>query len=104
MKKGYVNLDNYFVDGTKIEANANRSSFVWRKSVEKYKGKLRKKVNQLLEEIDEIEAAEEKQNREADLEEVGEGKAIDAEEMKEAMRKINKRLKQEPENQKVKKS
>jgi transposase len=28
---GYIDLENYFVDGTKVEENANRYSFVWRK-------------------------------------------------------------------------
>jgi len=32
---GYVDLERYFVDGTKLEANANRYSFVWRKSTKK---------------------------------------------------------------------
>ena len=27
--EGYVQLENYFLDGTKIEANANRYTFVW---------------------------------------------------------------------------
>jgi transposase len=30
----YVSLEHYFVDGTKIEANANRYTFVWGKAVE----------------------------------------------------------------------
>ena len=47
---GYVQMENYFIDGTKIEANANRYSFVWRKSTEKYKQKLEEKVRELLEE------------------------------------------------------
>ncbi len=29
----YVRLENYFVDGTKIEADANRYSYVWAKSM-----------------------------------------------------------------------
>src|SRR3984893_15978033 len=36
----YVKLDHYFVDGTKIEANANRYTFVWGKAVVKQKAKL----------------------------------------------------------------
>ena len=44
MEQGYVDLESYFVDGTKIEANANRYTFVWRKSTEKNKTKLREKV------------------------------------------------------------
>jgi len=74
MEAGYVDLEHYFVDGTKIEANANKYKFVWRKSTEKNKAKLREKVQQLLEEIDEIEAAEEAKYGEDDLEEMGEGK------------------------------
>ena len=40
-----------FVDGTKIEASANRYSFVWGKSVGKQAKKLKEKLNALLEEI-----------------------------------------------------
>ncbi|APH04281.1 hypothetical protein A9C19_05730 [Bacillus weihaiensis] len=35
-EKGLVKLEHYFVDGTKIEANANQYTFVWRKATEKY--------------------------------------------------------------------
>lgn len=30
-KKGYVSLEKYFVDGTKIESAANRYTFAWKK-------------------------------------------------------------------------
>jgi transposase len=43
--------EHLFVDGTKIEANANRYSFVWGKSVGKRAEKLQAKLNALLEEI-----------------------------------------------------
>jgi len=104
MEQGYVDLDSYFVDGTKIEANANRYKFVWRKSTEKNKTKLQEKVKQLLEEIDDIEAAEEEEYGDKDLEEMGEGKEIDTEKLKEAARKINERLKQKPEDKGLKKA
>ncbi|MEL7591219.1 MAG: transposase, partial [Anaerolineaceae bacterium] len=96
MEQGYVNLESYFVDGTKIEANANRYTFVWRKSTEKNKAKLQEKVKQLLDEIDEIEVAEEEEYGDQDLEEMGEGKEIDVDQLKEAARKINERLRQQP--------
>ena len=102
--RGYINLENYFCDGTKLEANANRYSFVWRKSTQRYKAGLQKKVRTLLEEIDELEAAEEKRYGEQDLEEMGEGKEIDAEELKEAVERINERLKKDPKNKKLKKA
>jgi len=101
---GYIDLEKYFVDGTKMEANANRYSFVWRKSTKKYRAGLQEKVRTLLEEIEEIEEAEEKEYGERDLEEVGEGKEINAEELKEAAEKINEALKKDPKNKKLKKA
>ena len=74
LDKGYIDLERYFVDGTKIEANANRYSFVWRKSSEKNKAKLQEKVRRLLEEVDEIEAEEERKYGDKDLEEMEKGK------------------------------
>jgi hypothetical protein len=104
LDRGYIDLEKYFVDGTKIEANANKYSFVWRKSTEKNKGKLQEKVRTLLKEIDEIEAAEEERYGEKDLEEMGEGKEIDSEELKKAVQRINEKLKKEPKNKKLKKA
>ena len=63
---GYVDLESYFVDGTKIEANTNRYDFVWRKSTANYQQKLQEKVRGLLEEIDALEEAEERQCEEED--------------------------------------
>ena len=46
---GEIKFENLFVDGTKIEANANRYTFVWAKSVEKNAEKLRIKIDNFLE-------------------------------------------------------
>ena len=48
---GEVNYENVFQDGTKIEANANRYTFVWKKAVEKNEAKMFLKVQALAEEI-----------------------------------------------------
>jgi hypothetical protein len=40
-----------FIDGTKIEANANKFTFVWKKSIEKYHNSLIEKSNQLYNEL-----------------------------------------------------
>ena len=101
---GYIDLEKYFADGTKVEANANRYSFVWRKSTENYKARLQEKVRALLDGIEEIEEEEEKEYGEKDLEEVGEGKEINAEELKKAAEKINEALKRNPENKSLKKA
>lgn len=48
---GEVNFENLFVDGTKIEANANRYTFVWKKVVNKNEAKMFVKVQSRIEEI-----------------------------------------------------
>ena len=48
---GEIKFNNIFIDGTKIEANANRYTFVWAKTVEKNLQKLNAKINQELPEL-----------------------------------------------------
>lgn len=44
IEQGEVDLKSLYIDGTKIEANANRYTFVWKKSVLKYQKKLSDKI------------------------------------------------------------
>ena len=46
-----IDQEAIFIDGTKIEANANKFTFVWKKSVEKYHQSLIDKSNQLYNEL-----------------------------------------------------
>ncbi|WP_345789486.1 transposase [Streptococcus sp. 9903] len=39
-----VTLDCLFIDGTKIEANVNKYSFVWKKATEKFSAKLQEQI------------------------------------------------------------
>ena len=59
-RKGYINTEEYFVDGTKIEANANKYTFVWKKAVEKYRAKLQEQVHELMKDIDNLNDEENK--------------------------------------------
>ena len=43
-----ISFKNVFVDGTKIEANANRYTFVWKKAIEKNNEKLNQKAEVIL--------------------------------------------------------
>jgi len=52
-EKGHVDLQHVYIDGTKLEANANKYSWVWRKGTEKSRYKLFSKVTALLGEINE---------------------------------------------------
>lgn len=46
-KEGLVSLQTAFVDGTKIEANANRYTFVWGKAIKKSKERIAKQLEEL---------------------------------------------------------
>lgn len=46
-----IDQEAIFIDGTKIEANANKFTFVWKKSIEKYQEGLIEKSNQLYNEL-----------------------------------------------------
>lgn len=48
---GEIDYTNVFIDGTKIEANANKYSFVWKKSTNKYESRLDVKIKNLLMQI-----------------------------------------------------
>ena len=48
---GEISFKNIFVDGTKIEANANRYTFVWAKTVRKNMDKLKSRIDKEVPEI-----------------------------------------------------
>ncbi len=50
-KAGEITFEHLFVDGTKIEANANKYSFVWKKSTNKYEVRLDAKLAKLQPEL-----------------------------------------------------
>lgn len=51
IRRGAIELADLFVDGTKIEANANRYSFVWEKSVTKNEEKMNSQIEMKLMEL-----------------------------------------------------
>jgi transposase len=105
VEEGYVKLEDYFVDGTKIEADANRHKVVWAKSRAKYEGRLREKVRELLKEIDAENEAENAEYGDKDLEEMGGSSGgIDAEKLEKKIAELNQRLKEQPENKKLTKA
>ena len=50
-QEGLINEGAIFIDGTKIEADANLYTFVWRKAVEKYHEKLKAQAVELYDEL-----------------------------------------------------
>ena len=51
---GEISGENIFIDGTKIEANANKYTFVWKKAVTKNMNKLLQKMADLVAECEEL--------------------------------------------------
>lgn len=43
-----ISIDTIYIDGTKIEAYANKYTFVWRGSIEKYSLRLDEKIKTLI--------------------------------------------------------
>jgi transposase len=54
IEEKYITMENYFLDGTKIEADANKYSFVWKKSTAKFEAKLKEKIQETLQHIHEL--------------------------------------------------
>jgi transposase len=48
IEDNYISMENYFLDGTKIEADANKYSFVWKKATVRSEEKLKKKIRETL--------------------------------------------------------
>jgi transposase len=47
VQENLIDQEAIFIDGTKIEANANKFTFVWKKAIEKFHANLMEKSNQL---------------------------------------------------------
>ena len=74
-EEGFVSLKVQYIDGTKIESVANKYTFVWRGSVEKYDARLKAKTEALLRQIEQnhsIESRETPAAEELTAEEVAE--------------------------------
>ena len=52
--KGLISLDVEYIDGTKIESKANKYTFVWRKTVERNRASLLRKIEALLDQVEDV--------------------------------------------------
>jgi transposase len=95
IEEGLVRLEDYHVDGTKIESAANRYTFVWAKRVEKDKARLLDKINALLEQIEQRNEQEEGQAQRAGAE-GGQGeKIVDSARLNQTVQRLNEQLEED---------
>ncbi|MDZ7776080.1 MAG: IS1182 family transposase [Bacteroidales bacterium] len=99
IEQGYINLKNYFVDGSKWEANANPHSHVWAKNTERYKAKTRERIEKLLKEIDALNEEENQYYGDNDLEEKGEGKDLNSKDVEQELEALKNKVAQQKKQQ-----
>lgn len=95
LEEGLVRLEDYHVDGTKLESAANRYTFVWAKRVEKDKARLLGKINALLEQIERKNEAEESQAQQAETEGVKAGKIVGSARLGQTVQRLNEQLEED---------
>ena len=92
---GVITLKEAYLDGTKIEANANRYTFVWGRSITKSKERIKKQLDELWAYAESV-AKEELENNEPEHFE-----KIDQDSIKQTISIINNALKDKPVNKKI---
>jgi transposase len=99
---GHVKLENYFLDGTKIEADANKHKVVWAKRRENYEKRVQEQIQELLKHIEQVNEEEQAEYGEEDLEELGESgpKEVDSELLQKTIDRINQKLRDRARNKK----
>ncbi|MFV0573184.1 MAG: IS1182 family transposase [Xanthomarina gelatinilytica] len=94
--QGVVNLKDLYVDGTKIEANANRYTFVWGKSIKTNKAWVQKQLKELWSYVEKVYKDEQHIPNTPNFE------AIDAEQVEATINKINDALQGKEVDKKIK--
>ena len=90
VKEGYINLDVLYVDGTKMQANANKHTAVWRKNTKRYKDKVQQRVKEVLEQVDKINQQDDQTYGDNDLAQKGEH--IDSDELKNKINQLSEQI------------
>jgi transposase len=95
-QEGLLSIKELYTDGTKIEANANRYTFVWGNAIKTNKEKMKKQLDELWQYAQKVAAGEMD-----DTDPSGFDK-IDAEKVEQTIEKINEALKDKPVSKEVK--
>lgn len=94
-QEGHLSLKDLYVDGTKIEANANRYTFVWGKSIATNKSKIKKQLKELWTYVEMVYQDEEQSPNPPDFDQ------IDPEKVEQTIEKINEVLADKPVDKKI---
>ena len=95
--EGLLNIKELYTDGTKVEANANRYTFVWGKAIKTSKERIRKQLSDVWQYAKNIAATE----LDDDTDPSG-FTSIDADKVEQTIEKINEALKDKPVSKNIK--
>lgn len=96
--EGYLSIKEVYIDGTKVEANANRYTFVWGKAIATQKQKIKEQLEQIWAHVQSVYESEKDLPPTPDFEE------ISAEKVEKAIAQINEALKNKEASAEVKKN
>ncbi len=95
-EEGILDIKKLYVDGTKLEANANKYTFVWGKSIKRNKERIKEQLEELWSYAEQVAKEELMDTAPTTYEE------IDAEKVSKTIDQINEVLKDKPVDKKVK--
>ena len=95
-EEGLLSIKDIYVDGTKIEANANRYTFVWGNAIKTNKEKMGKQLEELWQYSQKVAEAEQEEPEPPDF------TVIDREKVQQTIEKIDAALKDKPVSKEVK--
>lgn len=96
VEAGQISIKEIYVDGTKIQANANKYTFVWGKAIKKNKERIKQQLKELWEYSQKMAAEEEEETEAVDFEQ------IDPDKVEQTIKEIDEALKDKPVSKKVK--
>jgi len=88
----FIKFESYFVDGTKLEADAGKYTHVWKSNTERYKAAVQARVKTLMAEIEQLNEGEDKLYEKRDLPELGEQSHINSKQVEDLAQNISKKL------------
>lgn len=97
LEEGYITGEDYFVDGTKLEADARKHHVVWKKNTQRYAEAVRRRALEILEEVERVNREEDERYGDRDLEELGKDSSLTAEKIEELAREVGEELAQKQE-------
>ena len=97
-EEGYLTVKEIYIDGTKIEANANKYTFVWGKAIATHKQKIKDQLEDIWKYVQSVYEQEKNLPPTPDFEE------ITADKVEQAIDQINKALEDKETSKEVKKN